>query len=98
MDKNLYFHPGYTFKLIKKIELKGPEPLIVNIIVNYCCTRVLLYAKMLKKTADTKLFLLHIYHWWHLDLGERPGPVPPLHLATLMTTTQFLCAVYAKKT
>ena len=25
----------------------------INIIVNYCCTRVLLYAKMLKETEET---------------------------------------------
>ena len=36
-----------------------PGPLVVNfIIVNYCCTRVLLYAKMLKETEneETRLF------------------------------------------
>ena len=36
-----------------------PGPLVVSItvfIVNYCCTRVLLYAKMLKETENEKFF------------------------------------------
>ena len=41
---------GYTFKLDEKTELRRPGPLVVNIIVNYYCTRVLLHTKMIKKT------------------------------------------------
>ena len=43
----------------QKLNLGGRGPLVVNIIVNYCCTRVLLYAKMLKEaeTEETIVFL-----------------------------------------
>ena len=43
---------------LAKFGLMGPGPLVVNIIVNYCCTRVLLYAKMLKETEteETRIF------------------------------------------
>ena len=45
--------------MVGKIELMGPEALIlVNIIGNYCCTGVVLYAKMHTKTknGETRLF------------------------------------------
>ena len=40
-----------------KIELRGLGPMVVNIIGNCCCTRVLLYAKILKETEteETRL-------------------------------------------
>ena len=46
---------------LEKIELRryaGPPWLSVLFIVNYCCTRVLLYAKMLKETEnrETRFF------------------------------------------
>ena len=34
-----------------------PGPLVVNIIVNYCCTRVLLHAKMLKETENEETII-----------------------------------------
>ena len=55
MDKNPRFHPGYTFKLDGKNlikEVRRAPWLSVLFIVNYCCTRVLLYAKMLKETGN----------------------------------------------
>ena len=42
--------PRLLLKLVGKIELRGPGPLVVNTVVNYRCTRVVLYAKMLKET------------------------------------------------
>ena len=60
-DKNSWFHPGYTFKLVGKNLIKGVRRApwsSILVIVNYCCTRVLLYAKMLKETEneETRLF------------------------------------------
>ena len=45
--------------------------MVINIIFNYCCTRVL-YAKILKKskTDETVRFFSHFCHWWQLDLRE----------------------------
>ena len=45
--------------------------MVVNIIVNYCCTRVLLSAKMLKKdeTEETRLFC-HIFVIGSISIGE----------------------------
>ena len=45
--------------------------LVVNIIGNYCCTRVLFHAKMLKDTEneETRLFCHMFYNWWHFDWG-----------------------------
>ena len=39
---------------LAKIELRRPGHLVVNIIINFYCTRVHLYAKMLKKTETEK--------------------------------------------
>ena len=58
--------------------MRGPKPLVVNIIVNYCCTCVLLWPKMLKETEteETKPFLSHFYHLWHFDWGGKlSGPL-----------------------
>ena len=38
------FHPGYTCKLVAKIELSGPGPLVINLLLNtvvhvYCGTQ-----------------------------------------------------------
>ena len=54
----------------------GPGLLVVNIIGNYCCMRVPLYAEMLKETEnqETRLFLSHFYHWWHFDWGGSGAP------------------------
>ena len=38
---------------LAKLNWGDPVPLVVNIIVNYCCTRVLLHAKILKE-AETE--------------------------------------------
>ena len=44
-------------KLVAQIELRGPGPPCRQFIVNYCCTRVLLYAKMLKETEKHRFFV-----------------------------------------
>ena len=55
-------------KLVGKIELN--RPLVVNIIVKYCCKQ-----KMLKETEseETKVFLSHFYHWWHPLVSKSHG-------------------------
>ena len=69
---------------LEKIELRGyagPPWSSVLFIVNYYCTRVLLYAKMLKETEneETRCFLSNFCHWWHFNwevpssLGYSPG-------------------------
>ena len=66
------------FNRLAKSNYGGPRLLVVNIIGNYCCMRVLLYAKILKKTEnkETRLFvtflLLVAFRFW----GTR-APCPP---------------------
>ena len=57
----------------------------MNIIVGYSCTRVLLYAKMLKETEteETIVFFVTFLSLVALQLGRGGGPSPPL--ATPMT-------------
>ena len=45
-----YIIVGAHLNWLVKIKLRGPGPPYINIIANYCCTRVMLYAKMLKET------------------------------------------------
>ena len=59
------------------MNLGGLGPLVVNIIVNYCCARVLLYAKMLKETEteETRLFC-HIVIIGGISIrGGGAGPI-----------------------
>ena len=53
-----------------KFELGGPGPLVVNIIVNYCCVRVLLYVKLLKETEETRRFC-HLFLIGDISIGRR---------------------------
>ena len=48
----------------------------MNIIVNYCCTRVLLYTKILKKTETEKtiVFFVTFLSLVALQLGEGRAP------------------------
>ena len=59
-----------------KIELRGPGPLVVNFIVNYCCTGILFLAKMIKKpeTEETRLFCHIFIISWFLIGGGRQAP------------------------
>ena len=54
--------------------LRGPGPLVVNSIVNYCWTRVLKYSKMLKETETevTRLFC-HIFIIRDISIGGVGG-------------------------
>ena len=63
----------------------------INIIVNYCCTRVLLYAKMLKEieTKETIVFFVTFLSLVVFQLGGG-GPVPLLAMPTLCTPGQNL--------
>ena len=69
---------------LAKIELRGTSPQVLNIIVNYCGTRVLLYAKMLKETEieKTTRFFVMFLSLVAFQLRGRP----PLPLDTLMGT------------
>ena len=67
---------------LEKIELSRyawPPWSSVLFIFNYCCTRVLLYATMLKETEkkETRYFLSSLCHWWHFNWGV-PSPTGPL--------------------
>ena len=48
--------------------------MVVNIIVNYCCARVLLYAKMLKEneTEETRRFC-HLFLIGDISIGGNPS-------------------------
>ena len=65
---------GAHLNWLAKIKLKGPKPPLINIIVNYFCTRVLLYAKMLKETI---VFFVTFLSLVAFQLGGS-GPLPPL--------------------
>ena len=47
--KNFNFSQVIHFNRLAKIKLRGPSPLVVNIIVDYRCKRVLSYAKNAEK-------------------------------------------------
>ena len=59
------------------MKLRGPSPWI-NIIVNYCCTRVLLYAKMPKETEteETIVFFVTFLSLVAFQFGELEPPGP----------------------
>ena len=61
---------------LKKLNSRGPGPWLsnVNIIVNYCCTRVLLHAKMLEETKETLDFLLLVVFLLRGSQGLCPPP------------------------
>ena len=68
------------FNWLAKIKLRGPGHLVLNIIVNYRCTHVLLYAKNAKKYwnwRNNRLFS-HFYHWSHFNWRGRGFPTPIL--------------------
>ena len=69
--KTLNFTRVTHLNWLAKIELRGHGPLVVYIIADYCCTRVLLYPKMLKETEteETLVFLSHFYNWWRFNWG-----------------------------
>ena len=56
--QNPLISPGLCISIGWQNRIKGaPGILVVNIIGNYCCTRVLLYSKMLKpENEETRLF------------------------------------------
>ena len=67
---------------LAKIELRGTSPQVLNIIVNYCGTRVLLYAKMLKETEieKTTRFFVMFLSLVAFQLRGRPPPSPWIRL------------------
>ena len=72
--------------MVGKIELRGPGPLVVNTVINYCCTRVVLYAKMLKETEiqekkaqETRLFC-DIFMIGGISIKGAGRPPAPLRL------------------
>ena len=72
-DKNPLISAGlYILIDWQKLKLKGPGPLVVNIIVNYCSTQ-----KMLKntKTDETIVFFCHIFIIGSIPIGR--GPLGP---------------------
>ena len=46
--------------MIGKNSIEGARAPSINIVVNYCCTRVLLYAKMLKETKAEKTIVFFV--------------------------------------
>ena len=53
---------GAHLNWLAKIKMKGARAPWISIIVDYCCTCVLLYAKMLKEneTEEAKVFFVTI--------------------------------------
>ena len=51
----------------------------LNTIVNYCCTGVLLYGKMLKESEaeETTVFFVTFLSWVAFQLGGPWAPPPP---------------------
>ena len=69
MIKTLNFSRVIRFNWLAKIEFRGPGPLVVNIIVNYCCTQ-----KMLKETEteETIVFFCQIFIIGSISIGGGP--------------------------
>ena len=65
------------------MKLKGARAPWINIIVDYCCTRVLLYAKMLKETEteETIVFFVTFFSLVAFQLGGGAGPWAPFGYA-----------------
>ena len=73
---------GGSFKCVGKNEIEGAWAPSIDIIVNYCCTRVLLYAKMLKETETEKtiVFFVTFLSLVAFQLGAGLGPLHWLRL------------------
>ena len=67
--KTVYFTRVIHLNWLAKIKLRGPGRHDRQIVVNYCFTRVLLYAKMLRETEteETIGFYVTVYHCWHFN-------------------------------
>ena len=68
--------------------------MVANIFVNYSCTRVLFYAKMLKETEaeETRLFCHIFIINGILIVGGTRAPCPPLatHVTTMIGLLNLL--------
>ena len=63
------------------MNLGGPCLLVVNIIINYCCTVVHVHClreNAIKRNWRNMGFLSHFYHWWHFDWGAGSHEVTPM--------------------
>ena len=91
MGQNPLISSGLNISICWQNRIYGaPGLLVVNIIVNYLCTRVLLYAKMLKETENEEARLFcHIFLIAGILIKEEPGPLGP-SLAMLMIVTSML--------
>ena len=85
---------GYTFKLVSTNKIEGTLAPSINIIVNYCYTRVLLNAKMLKETETEEtirffvtVLSLVVFQW----RGAGPLATPMLLISgmTLFSSTSL---------
>ena len=74
-DKSSPFLPGCTFKLAGKNWFeRSPGPVVLNIVVSYCCKR-----KMLKRNwnwRNNRLFC-HIFVIGEILIEGGPGPLSP---------------------
>ena len=72
MINTLNFSRLYILIDWQKLNLAGPGPLVVNIIVNYCCRQ-----KMLKETEteETIVFFCHIFIIGSISIGGGPAPL-----------------------
>ena len=68
---------GGPFKLVGKHEIEGARALWINIIIDYCCTNVLLYAKILKETEETIVFFVTFLSLVAFQLGGGGGGRAP---------------------
>ena len=71
--------------LLEKNKLRGPGLPWINIIGNYSCTHVLLYAKMLKETeTEETIVFCDVFIIGSISIGGwgggPPGPPPGLRL------------------
>ena len=65
--------------MVGKNKIEGARAPWINIVVNYCCMRILLYAKMLKetKTEETIVFFVTFLLLVAFQLGRARVPCPP---------------------
>ena len=95
--QNPLISPGLcsTYKLVAQIELRGPGQPGHQFIVNYCGTRLLLYAKMLKETEIKKhrLFVTFL-SLVSFQFGGNGPPAPPFGYAYVLALGTWHCTTW----
>ena len=92
--KLLNFIRVIYFNCLAKSNWWGPSFLVVNIIVNYYCTRVLLYTKMLKETEEIRLFVTFFLLMAFQLGGLDPPSATPMIVTSMLFVILRFCVLF----